>query len=312
MAELNVFITGGTGYVGQNVVSELFKRGIVVTVLARRPVELPGCRTVVGDLANIEPFVGEIAAAGAVIHLASSRSYDADMVMSEIVATGLLIQAWRNGSFISASSGTVGGWGPEPLLENSPARLSNGYVMGKLCNEFQLRVAQPLYQRGSAISLRPAGLFISTNDRRHTRQRFSILYQRCQQNCRFVFQSEEGLATYGSSFVGGADFGRAAADSLAIKVSGSYNVASGFCTWKSLIETINRTTGTRADFAIQPSGFVGPGEFLLPQSRTCLDVSAFGAQVGFVPQQGLEELVHDFVQAERVSTTSKPGMKTVS
>lgn len=312
MAELNAFVTGGTGYVGQNVVSELFRRGIGVTVLARRPVELPGCRTIVGDLANIGSFVGEIAAAGAVIHLASSRSYDRNMVMSEIVATGLLIQAWRNGSFISASSGTVGGWGPEPLLENSPARLSNGYVMGKLCNEFQLRVAQPLYQRGAAISLRPAGLFISANGRRHTCQRFSILYQWCQQNCRFVFQSEEGLETYGSSFVGGADFGRAMADSLAIKVSGSYNVAGGFCTWKSLIETINRATGTRADFAVQASGIVGPGEFLLPQSRTCLDVSAFRTQVGFVPQQSLEQLVQEYVAAERASVSSNPGLQEVS
>jgi nucleoside-diphosphate-sugar epimerase len=304
MAESNVFVTGGTGYVGQNVVAELLKRGIVVTALARKPVELPGCRTVVGDLANIGPFVGEIAAAGAVIHLASSRSYDADMVMSEIVATGSLIQAWRNGAFISASSGTVGGWGPEPLIENSPAMLSNGYVMGKLCNEFQLRVAQPLYQRSAAVSLRPAGLFISTNDRRHSRQRFSVLYQRCRQNCKFVFQSEEGLETYGSSFVGGGDFGRAAADSLATKVSGSYNVASGFCTWKSLIETINRTAGTRADFAIQPGGIVGPGEFLLPQGRTCLDVSAFRTQVGFVPQQTMEQLVQEFVAAERPSAVA--------
>ena len=311
MAELNVFVTGGTGYVGQNVVSELYKRGIVVAALARRPVKVPGCRIVVGDLANIGPFVGEIAAAGAVIHLASSRSYLRDAVMSEIEATGLLIQAWRNGSFISTSSGTVGGWGPEPLLENSRARLSNGYVMGKLCNEFQLRLVQPLYQRGAAISLRPAGLFISANGRRHTRQRFSILYQRCLQNCRFVFQSEEGLETYGSSFVGGADFGRAMADSLAIRVSGSYNVAGGFCTWKSLIETINRATGTRADFVIQAGGIADPGEFLLPQSRSCLDISAFKTQVGFIPQQSLEQLIHEYAAAERANVSSNPGLKEV-
>jgi nucleoside-diphosphate-sugar epimerase len=152
--------------------------------------------------------------------------------------------------------------------------------------------------------LRPAGLFISANDRRHSRQRLSIIYQRCQQNCKFIFQSEEGLETYGSSFVGGADFGRAAADALAIKVSGSYNVASGFCTWKSLIETINRTAGTRADFAIQAGGIVDPGEFLLPQSRTCLDVSAFRTQVGFVPQQTVEQLIQEFVVAERPSAVA--------
>jgi nucleoside-diphosphate-sugar epimerase len=301
MSALNIFMTGGTGYIGLNVVAELCKRGLAVTALTRKPLQLPGCRTVVGDLANIGTIAHEIATAGAIIHLASSRSCQADLMTSDIVATENLIQAWRNGPFLFASSAAVGGWGPEPLSEQAPARVSSNYVLGKVCNEFQLRVAQSLNHREPAISLRPAGLFISTNHRRHSRQRFSILYQQSLQNCKFVFLSEEGLETYGTSFIGGADFARAAADALDMTVSGSYNIAGGFCTWKLLIETVNRITGTSSDFIIRQNGRVESGEFLLPQSRTCLDDTAFKAQVGFVPQQSLEQLVEEFVAAERAN-----------
>lgn len=306
MSARNIFLTGGTGYIGLNVVAELCKRGLAVTALTRKPLELPGCRTVVGDLANIGAIAHEIAAASAIIHLASSRSCQPDLMKSDIVATENLIQAWRNGPFLLASSAMVGGWGPEPLSEQTPARVSSAYTLGKICNEFQLRVAQSLDHRGPAIMLRPAGLLISTNHRRHSRQRFSILYQQCLQNCKFVFLSEEGLETYGSSFIGGTDFARAAADALNMTVSGSYNVAGGFCTWKLLIETINRIAGTRSNFIIRQNGGVESGEFLLPQSRTCLDDTAFKTQVGFIPQQSLEQLVEEFVAADRVHVAEKP------
>jgi nucleoside-diphosphate-sugar epimerase len=249
--------------------------------------------------------VDEVAGADGIVHLASPRSYLRDAMMSEITAAALLIDAWRKGPFIFASSATIEGWSHETLHENSPARLHNWYGMGKLCNEFQLRVAPPLYQRGAAISLRPAGLVIGANDRRLPRQRFGVFYDQCQLGCKFVFRSEEALETSGSSFIGAADLGRAFADSMTIKISGAYNVAGGFCTWKSLIETVNRIVGTRSDFVIRPNGSVGAGEFPLPQSRTCLDVSSFSSQTDFTPKQTLEELIHEFVIGEHTRAAAE-------
>ncbi|MGC1650360.1 MAG: NAD(P)-dependent oxidoreductase [Candidatus Sulfotelmatobacter sp.] len=297
MATLKFFITGGTGYIGREVVSELVRRGIVVIALVRRATDLEGCRTVVGDLTCVGQLAEEVAGADGIIHLATPRSYLRDAVMSEVTAVALLIDAWRTGPFVFASSATIEGWGPEPLHENSPAQVRNWYELGKLCNEFQLRVAPRLYQRAPAISLRPAGLVIGSNERRRPDQRFAIFYDQCQLGCRFVFLSEELLETSGSSFIGAADLGRGFAESITIKTPGAYNVAGGFCTWKSLIETVRRVVGTRSNVVIRPDGSVGAGEFMLPQSRRCLDVSSF-AQTHFAPKQTLEELIHEFVAAE--------------
>jgi nucleoside-diphosphate-sugar epimerase len=298
MATLKYFVTGGTGYIGREVVSELVRRGIVVTALVRRGTELQGCRTVGGDLVSVGQLADEVASADGIVHLATPRSYFRDAAMSGVTAVALLIDAWRRGPFIFASSATNEGWGREPLHENSPVQVCNWYGLGKLCNEFQLRLAPRLYQRGPAISLRPAGLVIGSNERRRPDQRFAIFYDQCQLGSRFVFCSEELLETSGSSFIGAADLGRAFADSMTIKIPGAYNVAGGFCTWKSLIETVRRVVGTRSDVVIRPDGSVGPGEFMLPQSRRCLDVSSFRAQTQFAPKQMLEELIHEFVAAE--------------
>ena len=51
----NVFITGGTGYMGQRLIPELLKRGHTVRALARKGSEqkLPsGCEVIVGDALN--------------------------------------------------------------------------------------------------------------------------------------------------------------------------------------------------------------------------------------------------------------------
>jgi len=305
MTTLTLFVSGGTGYIGREVVSELVRRGASITAVVRRPAELQGCRTVVGDLVSAGQLAEEVAKADGIVHLASPRSYLRDAVMSEVTAVALLIDAWRRGPFIFASSATIEGWGPEPLRENSPAQVRNWYGLGKLGNEFQLRTAPRHYQRGPAISLRPAGLVIGSNERRRPGQRFAIFFDQCQRGSRFVFRSEEQLETSGSSFIGAADLGRAFADSMTIKIPGAYNVAGGFCTWKSLIETVRRIAGTRSQVVIRPNGSVGPGEFMLPQSRRCLDVSSFRAQTHFAPKQTLEELMQQFVAAEHAPAASE-------
>jgi nucleoside-diphosphate-sugar epimerase len=307
-----IFLTGATGNAGQHVLAELTRRGLTVTALMRKPIELPACRTVVGQLAAIDRLVSEIGNAEAIVHLACSGTQETETVLrDDILGTGLLINAWRSGPFIYASSPTIYGLPQGVLTERTPIRAGHWYDAGKISNEFQLRLAEQQGQKGPGIRLRP-GLLFSTTNRGKDQECLSFFYRHCQIGSKFIFDSEEGLETYGSSFIGGADFGRAVAHSLNIKVAGPYNVAAGFCTWRALIETINRCAGTRADFLIRPGAQAGTGECRPPQSRTILNVSAFCAQTGFVRQQELEELVRDFVRAEHASTTSKPATKTVS
>lgn len=68
----NVFITGGTGYVGSRVASLLLSRGHQVRALVRRGSENklpPGCEPIVGDPLRRETYASQIAPSEAFIHL---------------------------------------------------------------------------------------------------------------------------------------------------------------------------------------------------------------------------------------------------
>lgn len=296
-----IFVTGATGYAGRYVAAELVRRALPVTALIRQPVHLDGCHTILGDLAAAAGFLDEISGAAAILHLASARSYTRDAALAEIASTSCLLDAWRRGPFIYASSGTIQAGQRAPIRESMPVRISTPYGWSKLCNEFQLRAQAGGFQRGPAVILRPAVVF-AANERSFDRQVLGQIYRHSQSDSRFIFASDEGLDSYGTSYIGGADFGRAVADALRIEVAGTYNVAGGFCTWRELIEMINRYAGSRASFAVRPGGHAGPGEYVLPQSRRQLGTRAFESQTGFAPQQPLDQLIAEFARAQRAAT----------
>lgn len=67
-----VFVTGGTGYIGRRVIAELVARGHGVRALARPGSASrlpPGCTPVIGDALNAESFAGAVAAGDTVVHL---------------------------------------------------------------------------------------------------------------------------------------------------------------------------------------------------------------------------------------------------
>jgi nucleoside-diphosphate-sugar epimerase len=299
-----VFLIGATSYAGQCVLPELMARGHMVTALVREPAAFSGCRTIVADPPAIDRYSSEVAASDAVIHLASGRSLEQSAILrDDVLGTSLLIDAWSRGPFVYASSPTIHGVPLATVTESSPIHLMSGYAIGKFANEFQLRLAGSPDARGPAVSLRP-GIPLAPNDRRRDRQFFGALIDRCKLGRTFIFTTEEGAETSGWSFIGGADFGRAVADSLTIKVSGAYNIATGFCTWRQLINAINRATGSRAQVVVRAGGETAKGELRLPQSRTMLDTTAFARETGFVPRQSLEELLEEFVRADRAAHTA--------
>jgi len=294
-----IFLTGPTGNAGRPVLAELLRRDYEVTALVRRPTHLPGCQTVIGELAEIGRLAEEVARAHAVVHLASPRSNSRRAVVSDdILGTGELIDAWQRGNFVYTSSQTVYGIPRETLTESSPLDAMCWYDLGKVCNEFQLRMAERTDGRGAAVSLRMALLF-AAGDRRGDRQFLPMVYQQCRRRATFVFDSEEGLEAYGSSFIGEEDLGRAVGDALGVGESGPYNLAGGYCTWRSLIETINKLAGTDARLTVRPGAEPRLGEFRLPQSRSYLDTSAFAAETGFEPRQTLEALIERYVAEEK-------------
>jgi nucleoside-diphosphate-sugar epimerase len=182
------------------VLPELLRRGFEVTALVRKPAQISGCRIIIGDLSNPAPFAAEVEASDVIVHLASSRSSAQDEVLGDIAGSAGVIEHWKRGTFVHCSSGSTHAGSQVPLDEVMPPAIENGYALGKLCDEFQLRMAAGVGQRGPGITLRP-GIFFGGGPRRNDRQVAGTLYQRCRENAKFLFWSEEGLESFGSSFI---------------------------------------------------------------------------------------------------------------
>jgi len=72
MAQHEVFLTGGTGFLGRSLAAELLRRGHRVRVLARPGSEsrvITGCEVVHGDALHAESYAATIAPADTVVHL---------------------------------------------------------------------------------------------------------------------------------------------------------------------------------------------------------------------------------------------------
>jgi nucleoside-diphosphate-sugar epimerase len=298
-----VFLTGATGNVGEPVLRELLSRSYEVTVLLRQPAQYPGCRVAVGSLAELDHLRDEIEVADSVIHLASPRGNTRDSVLQDdVTGTRKLLDAWRRGNFVYMSSQTVYGIPKQQIIESSPVEAMEWYDWGKISNEAQVRTAAEQQQgaRRAGVSLRMA-LLIGAGSRRNDRQFLPHIFAQCLRGATFVFDSEQGLETYGSSFIGGQDLGRATVDALSVSASGPYNVAGGFCSWRELIETIGSFIGKPPKFVVRPSTRAGSGEHRLPQSRSFLETDAFHRQTQFTPRQTIEELVEHYVAAEHIT-----------
>ena len=295
-----IFVTGATGNVGQAVVPVLLDEGLNITTLLRKPSEIKGCHPLFGCLEDVSSRLApEIARCSAIVHLACSRSLNpSEVLRQDIAGTAGLIQVWRNGPFLYASSSRVYGNSTGTLTEQTPVSFLNSYDRGKYANEFQLRLAERRDGRAGALILRPTLIF-AVNDRIDDRHLLGAVFAHCKRGGRFVFASEEELATGGCSFIGGTDFGRVIAKALSQGLSGTLNIAGGFCTWRELIETMNRLTGTKGDLVVRADTKPQAGEFRFRRSVRRLDTTALASVMDFKPRETLQEIIEALVRAKR-------------
>jgi nucleoside-diphosphate-sugar epimerase len=299
MANKPIFLTGASGNVGRAALAELVRRGLDVVALTRMTLpDLKGYRPIFGDLGKIHDIAAEVATAGGVVHCASPRTYDRSVVLrQDIEGTACLIDAWTSGPFVFMSSQTVYGIPQQVLREEAALDPGSWYDMGKICNEYQVGMAAAKGDRGAGVSLRLPLVFAS-GPRRRDRQFLPGLFDALRAGQDFLYGSEEGVETFGSVFIGEEDLGRAVADSLSIVPSGPYNVASGFCTWKDLLETLGRRAGRRPSIRVRTGAAAQDGEFRLPQSRSDYDCARFQRACGFQPRQSLDEIIDRFLRSE--------------
>jgi nucleoside-diphosphate-sugar epimerase len=292
---MRIFLTGATGNVGNQTVKMLVNEGHDVVCLVRKNIKIDSCKIVKGDLKKINrKIANEISDTDGIIHLASPRSFNREIVVLEdILGTASIIDNWEKGNFVYMSSQVVYGIPDGILTESSPIKPFCWYDIGKICNEYQLNVSGNNRSRKAAISLRMALLF-GNGPRCKDRQFLYDVFRNCINNSTFIFRSEEGLETYGSSFLGERDCASFICKSLELEQSGGYNIASGFCTWKELIELICKKLNKKPNYKIKAECFAEKGECRMPQSISLMDISKFYKLTRFKPFQTLEELIEQY------------------
>lgn len=292
-------MTGASGNVGQAVLEELIQRGFEVAALMRsRMPNTQGYRPIFGDLGRIQDIAGDVMNATAIIHCASPRSAARQGVIgADIEGTAQLLNAWHTGPFIYASSQTVYGIPSKVLDEDCPVSAGSWYDLGKICNEQQVSMTAEQTSAGPGISLR-LPLVFATGARRRDRQFLPGVWDALRAGQPILFGSEEVLESAGSVYIGEKDLGRAVADALTITRSGPFNLAGGFATWKTLLETLAQHAGRQPKYVFRVGAIARPGEFRLPQSRSEYDCTRFVAATAFKPNQSLDEIVAQFARAE--------------
>jgi dihydroflavonol-4-reductase len=152
---MNVFVTGGTGFVGTHLVKALQARGDRVTCLVRRPA-LPerlgwtGVRLVRGDLDDVAALREGCANAEVVYHLAGqivARATREFMTTNRDGTANVLVAAQEQGArrFVLVSSLAAGGPAVpgQPIDESRPPAPVTDYGRSKLAAEALVR-AVPL------------------------------------------------------------------------------------------------------------------------------------------------------------------------
>lgn len=118
---MNVFITGGTGYLGSVIVERFVAAGHTVTALARSErsavaLTAAGAEPVRGSLDDTAVLATAAEAADAVVHAAVDYSGTEAAVATELAAVAALLdgagRAGRNAPFLYTSTGLVYGFDP--------------------------------------------------------------------------------------------------------------------------------------------------------------------------------------------------------
>lgn len=306
MRPKRVLVTGISGNVGYAIAAALAAAGfeIVGVVRTTMPAGLK-FRMVFADLDQPDALAGEVAKADAIVHCASPRTKERARVLREIAAMGRMLDAWQGGPFVYLSSQVVYGVPKGILDERMSLEAEHWYDLGKIANELQLDMsarAAPGLRTGISLRL---PLLYGAGPRRRDRQFLPAIYDGLLAGHTFRFADETLAERAGSVFIGERDLGAAVEAALLHGKTGPYNLQSGFCTWKTLIEEMARRAGVVPKFKIGRGRALEPDEHWLIPSRSEYDCTKFEADTGFEPRQTIGELLDLFVAAEQ--SRGRPG-----
>jgi len=134
-----ILVTGGTGFVGTQLVKDLVESGHSVRVLSREDVYNPRVNIVKGDLLDKESLKKALKDVETVIHLAGKISYNAskeEIFKVNYEGTKNLLEACKNvKKLLFSSSVAVYGEIKEPAIETQPPTPKTIYGESKVAGE---------------------------------------------------------------------------------------------------------------------------------------------------------------------------------
>lgn len=159
---LNIFTTGGTGFLGQSVVRRLVAIGRSVQIISRRgnPPAHPGVSVHRGDIRSLKDLRTAMRGCDAVFHCAAEKNDVATMRATNVAATRLLFDMaceLQVRFFCHFSSvGVVGRTRSKIVDEDAPCNPMNLYEETKLAAEEIVSQGLP---SGNVVILRPTNVF---------------------------------------------------------------------------------------------------------------------------------------------------------
>ncbi len=287
-----VLVTGASGYVGRQTLEPLARLGFEVHGLARRPLDLPGCRWHALDLFDEGALAAALAAIrpSHLLHLAWTtehgkfwtdpaneawRAATRDLVARFIAAGGERC--------VIAGSGAEYDWsGTAPLSEDrTPLRPTTPYGQAK-AETFRAVHAQAA---AAGLAYAHARLFFSYGP-------FEQPQRLVPSIIRALLKGEPARLTAGTQvrdFLDVRDIGRCLALLLASEVEGAVNVASGTGV------SVARIAGLLGDSIGRPD-LIEFGALSLPREEppsVVADISRLVTEVGAKPEITLEQGLAD-------------------
>ncbi|MDJ1480219.1 NAD-dependent epimerase/dehydratase family protein [Cytophagaceae bacterium YF14B1] len=162
-----VFVTGGSGFVGQNLIPMLIEQGYTVKALARsaqaiQKVEKLGATAIKGDLNDAQQLAQGVKDCETVFHLAASVDFFAsekDLRKLHVEATELLLSAAKNAGvhkfvYLSAASVIMNG---RPIVHADESFVSDNIIDGYSRTKLQAEnlVLQANTRHFQTVALRP-------------------------------------------------------------------------------------------------------------------------------------------------------------
>ena len=163
---MRVFVTGGTGLVGNLLVKKLLKRGDDVLLLMRRPDAVKpqwgdGVTVVAGDPVRADSWMDTVKDCDAVIHLAGegifnrrwSDAFKEQIYSSRIKGTDNIVAAIStntNSHKVLISASAIGYYGPHADEELTEESLPGSDFLAKVCIDWE-KAAQPATIHGVRV-----------------------------------------------------------------------------------------------------------------------------------------------------------------